>query len=203
MMPELMVSLAILGLVLSLSVVTFVQVFGHYAVTSSNLNMERVARLTAGRVLFEFRQAMPDLTDFPNMQQPPVVEPTFPPNGGTAAATNEVKFFRVAPGAGDISGNPNAIPLDAAGAPKPTYEFVDIYLDPVNHQLDECVQLATQWAVPCAAPAVLASSVSNFQVQPISTSEYRVDVTAATSGGQAPTPAPFTVSSAVYVQYYP
>lgn len=202
--PELMISMGILGLVLSLSVVAFVQVFNHYRVTSNNLNMERTARVAAARVTYEFRQAMPDLSDFPIVQPTPVVEPTFPANGGpTPAPINGVKFYRVAPGTGDIGGDPNAIPKNALGAPSPTYEFVNIYLDAVNHQLDECVQPATQSATPCATPTIIANNIANFQVQPLSSSEYRIDLTAAMSSGQPPTPAPFTISSAVYVQYYP
>src|ERR1700736_629037 len=78
--PEVLISAAIMGIILSVVAVEFSAIASHTKKTTGDLDAERAARLTMANVTKEMRQAMVDIraTIAPGVQPQPCTMPQFP-----------------------------------------------------------------------------------------------------------------------------
>ncbi|MDQ6779760.1 MAG: hypothetical protein M3Z37_01220 [Candidatus Eremiobacteraeota bacterium] len=181
---ELLISMAIMGLVLALSVVEFAMVFNHNNLTNANLTAEQNARIAMAKVSNEFRQAMPNETTY-NNSYPMVISPTPPPKQGTGSPVSTVQYWRVHNGPGGLA---SPIPTDNFGAPKPCYDTVTLTYDAVAKTVTRIATLQTDATLcPTASTTtdVIAYNVTNFSVTPVDTlgTLFLVDVQAQPSKG--------------------
>lgn len=162
---ELLIAMIIMGIVLSLAIVEFAMVFNHNNLTNANLTAEQNARIAMAKVSNEFRQAMPNETDY----QPPypmVISPTGPPVGTTAAPVAQVQYWKVHNGPGGLA---SPVPTNAYGEPVPCYDQVTLTYDPVAQTITRTATLRTNanCGVASSVTDTLAYNVTNFAITPL------------------------------------
>jgi prepilin-type N-terminal cleavage/methylation domain-containing protein len=180
---ELMISMAIMGLVLALAIVEFVMVFNHNSLMTADLSADQNGRIVMAKVANELREGMPDVTDFTTpATPPPIVSNPTPPAG---APSQTISFWRVHSGTGGLD-DPIAIPTDAFGNPTPCYDQVSLVYDPAAHTITRTVTLKTnaKCPTPSTTTNIIASNVSSFGATAQSTNLIDIDLqTTDTKGG--------------------
>ncbi len=179
---ELVISFTILLLVLGFATALFKQAFTHNTLTQENMSNEQLARIAIANINGSLSQASEDVN-------PADLTPTPPGTGTPAPAVIGIDAFPTPPGiATAISfyrvqslAPPASLNVGGAGNPVPNYNVHTISYDPIAKQVSECVQsvAAYQAAGPCATTTLLASNVTDFQLQQIQGDkyEYRMSIT--------------------------
>ena len=179
--PELLISMTIMGIVLALAVLEFAMVFNHNTLMNANLSADQNARIAMAKVTNELRQAMPDFTDYSTGQM--VVSPTAPPTATAASPVTTVQFYRVHNGPGGLT---TPVPTDSAGNPIPCYDLVTLTWDSTAKTITKTVALVTNTNCPNAATTsnIIARNVTNFGVTAQTDTLFDIDLqTAASRGG--------------------
>lgn len=164
---ELLISMVIMGIILALAVVEFAMVFNHNTLANANLTAEQNARIAMAKVSNEFRQAMPNESDFTAPPYPMVISPTPPPPSTAPAAVSTVKYWRVHNGAGGLA---SPIPTSNVGAPVPCYDTVTLSYDGALKTITRTAVLQTNVAnCPTASTVTdtIAYNVTDFKVLPL------------------------------------
>ncbi len=179
---ELLISMTIMGIVLALAVVEFAMVFNHNNLMNYNLSADQNARIAMAKVTNEFRQAMPDITDF-SANYPVVVSPSPPPPSTAPVASNSAVFYRVHNGPGGLVA---PVPTDRFGDPTPCYDIVTLTYDSVGHTITRTITLQTN--AHCPTPStqtdVIARNVTGFSISAEAPQLFDIDLqTTATGGG--------------------
>ncbi|HEY7993231.1 MAG TPA: prepilin-type N-terminal cleavage/methylation domain-containing protein [Candidatus Eremiobacteraceae bacterium] len=193
---EVMVATAVIGVILSLTTALYLQLFGHYAKTSSDVDAQSDARQAMGRVTQALRQAMVNPND-PNAP-PPVSYPT--PNGNpTPPVANSVTFTEAA-----------GLPADADYR-KITTQTVTIQLTatpPPGHLYPDLVINTFDANNTLTASTTVGRDVKSFAVMPVTQSIFDIQITTAPPIGMAQnsaagvTAAQFTLNSRIFISYY-
>jgi len=180
---ELLISMVIMGIVLALAIVEFAMVFNHNNLTNANLTAEQNARIAMAKVSNEFRQAMPNETDY-NQNYPMVVSPTGPPVGVTAAPVAQVQYWKVHDGPGGLA---SPVPTNNFGEPVPCYDLVTLTYDAVLKTITRTAVLNTNTNCPTASTVTdtLAYNVTGFTVTPMDQKDtlFQLDLTTQPSKG--------------------
>jgi prepilin-type N-terminal cleavage/methylation domain-containing protein len=163
---ELLISMVIMGIILALAVVEFAMVFNHNNLTNANLTAEQNARIAMAMVNNEFRQAMPNETDYTTPPYPMVISPTPPPPSTAPAPVSQVTYWKVHNGPGGLA---SPIPTNANGEPVPCYDQVTLSYDPVAQTITRTAVLQTNTNCSTASTVVdvIAYHVTNFAVTPL------------------------------------
>jgi prepilin-type N-terminal cleavage/methylation domain-containing protein len=179
--PELLISMSIMGIVLALAIVEFAMVFNHNNLMTANMSADQNARIAMAKVTNELRQAMPDVSD----TSPPytmVIQPTQPPPSTAPTAASVVEFYRVHNGAGGLV---TPIPTDLTGNPKPCYDDVTLTYDSAARTITRTITPAVVSAVcnGATSTAIIARNVTNFGVKAESAVLFEVDLETTPSNG--------------------
>ena len=179
--PELLISMTVMGLVLALAIVEFAMVFNHNTLMTANMTADQNARIVMARVTNEMRQAMPETTDYV-APYPIYVQPTSAPPSTAPAPVQTVEFWRVHNGPGGLV---TPIPTDTSGNPVPCYDDVKLVYDSTNHTITRTVSLKTNTNCPTASTTtdVIARNVTNFGVTAQSATLFEVDLETTPSNG--------------------
>ncbi len=198
---ELLISMAIMGIVLALAVMEFAMVFNHNNLTNANLTAEQNARIAMAKVSNEFRQAMPNETDYTTPPYPMVVTPTGPPVNVTAAPVTTVQYWKVHNGPGGLA---SPVPTNNFGEPVPCYDLVTLSWDPVAQTITRTATLQTNanCSVASTVTDILAYHVTNFSVQPMDQKDtlFTLDVQTLPSKGNYGT---YDLATQVQMGYKP
>ncbi|MBC5806846.1 MAG: hypothetical protein DLM53_09895 [Candidatus Eremiobacter antarcticus] len=181
---ELLISMVVMGFIMSLAVVEFAMVFKHNDLTNANLTAEQNARIAMAKVSNEFRQAMPNETDFTGPDYPMVIVPAAPsvPPGPTVTT---IEFWRVHKGKGGMAAAPKPIPTNAKGAPVPCYDDVTLAYDAAADTITRKVD-STGCALGVVKTDILARNVTAFGVTPLSAQNilFQIDLSTTPSKGK-------------------
>ena len=176
--PELLISMGIMGVVLALAIVEFAMVFNHNNLMTANMSADQNARIAMAKVTNELRQAMPNITDY-SSNYPMVISPTPP-----ATWAQTVQFWRVHNGPGGLV---TPVPTDVSGNPTPCYDTVTLAWDSTLKTITRTVVLNTNTICTIASSTtdVIARNITNFRVQPVngSTTLYEVNLETTPSNG--------------------
>ena len=196
---EVLVSLAVIAVILSMVTALYMQMFNHYSKTTSDIDAQAEARFAMGRVTQALRQAMTDPNQPPG---PPVVSPTAN-NNPTPPVGNSVEFMEA-----------QALPTDAnyqnltyqyvvvqtsATAP-PGHFYPNLVIDDYNGDPNNGGTLTSETTV--------GRDVKAFNIYPVTQSIYDIQLTIAppvgmsqnsTAGASA---SGFTLNSRVFISYY-
>jgi len=181
---EMLISMAIMGLVLALAVVEFAMVFNHNSLTTANISAESNARISMAKVTNELRQAMPDVTDF-NAPYPIVVSPPTPAASTAPTSSQSVEFYVVHNGPNGLTTPPAPMPVDSFGDPIPCYDEITLTYDPVGKTITKTDALVTNTNCPTAATTtnVIAYNIVGFSVEALSSTLLDVDLQTESSNG--------------------
>jgi len=176
---EMIVAMAVLGIVMSFAALEFKYVVYAHLFDESHLSVEQQARVTMAKIdVLSHQASVIDLgTDVINSPPPAIIHPDATP-GST------LEFTQVA------SLDPAALPTPN-GYPQPCYNKVQIYLDDQNASggPGRLLERVDPYAAPCPGynyadmPRLIARNVQNFTVQQVKNSVdaygqgYRVDLT--------------------------
>lgn len=155
---EMLVAMAVLGIVMSLAAFEFQSVIAQHNFVQSHLDAEQQARIAMSKLSVAVRQASVDVTDFPSPGGPVTM-----PTAGTSTAS-EIQYYAVA------GLSPQALPTDGNGAPIPCYDQVTITYQTPAPMASEGTLLKTVAPVglPCVAtapsPEIIATNVDYFNV---------------------------------------
>jgi|GEM_PF-2200539 len=195
---ELLVAIAVLGLILTFIGLEFVSVVDNTLHTRASVDAEAQARIVMAKVSGQMRGAYFDETDYPTAapaQQLAVVSPIPVPS---ASPTGLVVFYRVS------KGGLATIPVTCAtganqGAPCPPFELVTIQMSTTNPgELDEIV--TAQPAGSPSSPTPIGQNVTNFGVTGISKNEFDVTLTVTQPSSRCVSDAcSFTLNNVIYV----
>jgi len=180
---EMLISMSIMGLVLSLAIVEFVMVFNHNSLMTADLTADQNGRIVMSRVTNELREGMPDVTDYTTPATPPPIV-SAPTPAASAVPVQTVAFWRVHDGTGGLD-DPVAIPTDAFGNPTPCYDQVSLVYDPVAHTITRTVTLKTNanCPTPQTTTNIVASNVSSFGATAPSANLIDIDLQTTDSKG--------------------
>ena len=191
-----LVAVAVIGIILSLTTALYLRLFGHYAKTASDVDAQSDARQAMGRVTQALRQAMANPNN-PNAG-PPVSYPT-PNSNATPPVANSVTFTEAAglPADADyreITSQTVTIQLSATPPPGHLYPDLEIDTYDANNNL--------------LSSATVGRDVESFEVMPVTPSIYDVQITTAPPIGMAQnnstgvTASSFTLNSRIFISYY-
>jgi prepilin-type N-terminal cleavage/methylation domain-containing protein len=193
---ELMVSLGVISIILSMTTALYIQMFNHFGKVSADVNAQSEARFAMGRAADELRQAMSD----PNQAVPaPPVSFPLPPVGATPTPASDVQFTmaHTIPGTADYNNlTYDTVDIQTAATPAPGHVFPNLILTrtPPNG---------------IATTTVIGRDVESFFVVPVTNSIYDIQVVCAppegiTNIGQANQTirSSFTVNTRVFISYY-
>lgn len=106
-LPEVLVSMVILGVVVTIATVQFTQVFGQFSKTNNMLDSERKARTIMAKIGHYVRQASPNIKTLPGNQ--PV---TFPTIATINIPADHVDFTEPSDGVNFVDANPANLSYD-------------------------------------------------------------------------------------------
>jgi prepilin-type N-terminal cleavage/methylation domain-containing protein len=194
---ELMVSLGIVAIILSMTTALYVQMFNHYQKVATDVNAQSEARFAMGRATQALRQAMTD----PNQtNQLPVVYPTAGPSGASPSPAAYVRF-QVAT---NMPANADFTAL--------TYQNEELTTSSTGVPAGQNPNLVlnvwdSNWA-NILSTSIIGRDVKSFVVVPMSPQIYDLQMTIVppygmSQGAQASTPtSSFVINSRVYISYY-
>jgi prepilin-type N-terminal cleavage/methylation domain-containing protein len=163
-LPEVIVAATILLVIMTLAVAEFSMTFAHHTLTSENLSNEQQARVAMAKIANSLSQASQNIsvtgTPAPAVINPPTL------NLPTSALT----FYRVA------TLQPAGIGVDAYQAPAPAYKVHIISYDAPAQTVNEYDMNAAAYGGPSPAPAALAKHVTRFEIIPLASAEYQINI---------------------------
>jgi hypothetical protein len=179
---EMLITLGVIGLVLTLTVALFQLTTHHFSKTTTDLSGEQEARIAMSRVTKELRQAMPD----PNLPPAPPVLAPMP----SATATPYVQFTE-------------AEPFSSADYRVVSYDTVTIFMStpPPGHQYNDLIMKVASPNGP-ATSTVIGNDVVSFGVQAIYQDTLDITLTVSPPIRQDLTVKPYTLNTRVFVSYY-
>jgi Tfp pilus assembly protein PilW len=180
---ELLISMVVMGLIMSLAVVEFAMVFRHNNLSNANLTAEQNARIAMAKISNEFRQAMPNETDFNGPDYPMVIAPPAPVDTPGPPVTT-VEFWRVHKGTGGLAPpSPQAVPTNGKGAPVPCYDDVTLFYNAAQDKLVRSVD-STGCAGGAVVNDVIARNVTAFGVTSLNSTGTLFEVDLSTTPSQ-------------------
>jgi prepilin-type N-terminal cleavage/methylation domain-containing protein len=189
---EMLTVVAILGLILSLVSLEFINVVSDTLHTRADTDAEAQARLAMSKISTQMRTGYWDYIDFPNPSPTPypVVSPL--PNTTTLPY---VAFYRAVPG--DLSAG---MPVLGNGAPNTTFELVTFQMNALQPgELDEVTTVQPNGVA--STPMPIAQDVSDFEVtaDPTIFGKYDVRITVSIPSSHCTSNnCTFTLDSVVY-----
>lgn len=192
---ELMVSLGVISIILSMTTALYIQMFNHFGKVSADVDAQSEARFAMGRAADELRQAMTD----PNQPPGPPVSFPLPPVGATPTPATDVQFTmaHTIPAGADYNNlTYDTVDIQQAASPQPGHVFPDLILTrtPPGGQ-------------PTAT--VIGRDVESFFVVPVTNSIYDIQVVCAPPEGitnigksNQTIRSSFTVNTRVFISYY-
>jgi len=192
---ELLSSMAILALLMTMAVSLYIQGSQHFARTSNDLDAEREARAAMGATTAELRQAMAPLGAGPAV---PVISPTTPQPVATAVTFHEVQDIASAV----VSGSH----LDTSLL---HYDKMTIHIDPSAtppaNLVEDGIDESTGKALP---QRILGREVLTFEVTPQALDAYDLKIVTAPNvrldlrDPNNPSLHQYTLTSTVYISYF-
>jgi prepilin-type N-terminal cleavage/methylation domain-containing protein len=196
---EVLISLAVISIILSMTTALYIQMFQHYSKTTSDVDAQSQARFAMGRVTQALRQAMTDPQLPPG---PPISYPT-PTSGPYPAYANSVTFTDAV-----------SIPADA-DYQNSVYQNVTIATSatpPPGHLYPDLVITTSDLNNNPTGSTIIGRDIKSFTVYAVTQSIYDVQITTAPAVGISQnnsSPAPgvspypgFTLNSRVFISYY-
>lgn len=190
---EVLVSLGVIAVILSMTTALYIQLFQHYNKTASDVDAQSEARFAMGRVTQALRQAGTDPNQPPG---PPVSNPT-PNAGGTPPVSGTLTFTEALgmPSDADyqnLTYQTVTITTGATSPPGHVYPDLYIYTYDANNNL--------------TGTTTVGRDVKSFMVTPVTSSIYDIQITTAppvglSQNGGSPNPG-FTLNSRVFISYY-
>jgi prepilin-type N-terminal cleavage/methylation domain-containing protein len=195
---EVIISLAVISIILSMTTALYIQMFNHFNKTSSDVDAQSEARFAMGRVTQSLRQAMT------NPQLPPGPPVTFPTPGAgpTPPQAGSVTFLDAV-----------SLPSDA-DYQNAVYQNVTITTTatpPPGHLYPDLVLTTSDLNNNTTGTTIIGRDIKSFIVMPVTPSIYDIQITCAPPVGisQGGSPAPgvspyagFTLNSRVFISYY-
>lgn len=190
---ELLISLGIVTVIISMTVGLYMQMFNHYQKVSADVDAQADARFAMGRATQSLRQAVTSPVIFP--AEPPVISPT--PNGNaTPPAASSVTFLEIRsmPSTADYTqATYQQVTIAQTASPPPgdIYPDLDVTTDDLNgNQLSQ---------------VTIGRNVKYFTVYPVTDAIYDIQITTQPGSGlgqQGTIELPYTLNSRVYISYY-
>jgi prepilin-type N-terminal cleavage/methylation domain-containing protein len=163
---EMIVVVAVIGLILSLVSLEFISVVSTVLHTRANTDAESQARTAMSKIGSQVRSSYWDYVDYPPFQDTGVASP----QPGTTTVPY-IAFYRVTPGSLVSMPNPCTSPGVNFGAPCPPFELVTIELSATTPgELDEII--TPQPNGPPSSPMPIAYNVSDFEVTSVSSAGF-------------------------------
>ncbi len=177
--PELLISMTIMGVVMALAIVEFAMVYNHNSLMGANMTADQNARIAMAKVTNEMRQAMPNVTDYTCCPYPMIIKPT---PASSPVAVQTVEFWRVHNGPGGLV---TPIPTDLTGNPTPCYDDVTLTYDPAAKTITRTVTLKvnTNCTTPSTTTDIIARNVTSFGVTASTDTLLDVDLQTTPSKG--------------------
>lgn len=194
-LAELLISLAVIALIISMTVGLYVQMFNHYQKVAADVDAQSEARFAMGRATQALRQAgsSPAL-GAGNIA--PVQNPTPAASGQPIPQATAVTFLDVSQFASDADYVNN------------TYQYVNITTSatpPPGHVYPDLVVTTSDMNNNVTGTTVIGHDIKSFLVMPVTQSIYDVQIitqpgSGLSQGGQIEQP--YTLNSRVYISYY-
>jgi prepilin-type N-terminal cleavage/methylation domain-containing protein len=191
---EILISLAVIAIILSMTTALYIQMFQHYNKTSSDIDAQSEARFAMGRVTQSLRQAMTDPNQPPG---PPVSYPTPIAGGGTPPVASSISFTDATNMPSDANYanlNYQTVTITTAATPPPGHVYPDLVINTydVNGTL--------------TGSTTVGRDIKSFMVMPVTQSIYDIQITTAppvgmSQNGGSPNPG-YTLNSRVFISYY-
>jgi prepilin-type N-terminal cleavage/methylation domain-containing protein len=205
---EVLVAMAILGIIMTVALGLYLQGDTHFAKTSVDLDAEREARAAMGYTAGELRQAMPVY----GVNSNPVVAPTAWSSGASPTPTAAVTFYKIEPGVG-ISGAVTGTTIDPT---KLVYECVTIQTTPdpaipASGPTNPPLLQETIYQPNCATvkeTRIIGHDVATFAVTPLTAASYDIQIETAPiirhdlQSTANPTFNTYTLNSTIFISYY-
>ena len=196
---EVLVSVGVIAVILSIVTALYLQMFNHFAKTSSDVDAQAQARFAMGRVTQALRQAMTDPNQPPG---PPVLNPT-PNANATPPVSSTITFMEAEamPTDADYQNlNYQYVTITTSATAPPGHVYPNLVIDDYNGDPNNGGTLTSE--------TIVGRDVKSFAVMPVTQSIYDVQLTVAPPVGMgqnsvAGTANPgYTLNSRVFISYY-
>lgn len=166
---EMMFAMGILGLVLSLTLAEFITAFGHFSFAQTHMDAEMAGRVAMSKVNDVLQLASSDHNPADTPGCSAKCQIVANKNLFAAGSSNDVAIIVTTTDPSDPNGQLSATMNTVGQVPRPDYQVVELFYDPIKQSIMESRSTYTAYftgGVP-SSTAVLARNVQSFNVTPL------------------------------------